>query len=316
MRTPMMRRSLLAEAVRLALWAAALCAAAILVASLSTETSFGAGAEYHTEASQSAGASQSTSTSEPAGTWSTGPAAAQPAGTLTVPAQGDLETRLQDARKRLERDAREVAVLSAQLGTRALSEGQGAQDEAFAARVEAAWARNGAFALMRNRRGVVGLRLDPASGRTGARVQEVSPGGPGPAGAGAFPPMPPAPPAPPGVPGQVGGPVVAPPLPGLPYFEALSAETAGLELVALTPALGSYFGTDKGVLVVRAPADDAFRLADGDVIVSIGGREPRNGAHATRILSSYGPGEQLVLKIVRHRKPVSLTIALPGHAPR
>lgn len=39
-----------------------------------------------------------------------------------------------------------------------------------------------------------------------------------------------------------------------------------MELVTLTPRLGSYFGTDQGVLVVRAPAGGALKLEDGDVI--------------------------------------------------
>src|SRR5579863_7291106 len=42
-----------------------------------------------------------------------------------------------------------------------------------------------------------------------------------------------------------------------------------MELATLTPGLGSYFGTDKGVLVLRAPADGALRLEDGDVILAI-----------------------------------------------
>ncbi len=108
-------------------------------------------------------------------------------------------------------------------------------------------------------------------------------------------------------------PVIAiPPLPNLPYLQALTAETAGMELATLTPTLGKYFGTDDGVLVIRAPRDDAFQLQDGDVIVAIDGRKPMNGAHATRILASYQPGERITLKILREKRPVSLTITLPG----
>jgi hypothetical protein len=84
-----------------------------------------------------------------------------------------------------------------------------------------------------------------------------------------------------------------------------------LELVSLTPQLGSYFGTDKGVLVVRAPKEDGFKLEDGDVILAIDGREPTSGSHATRILSSYQPGEKISLKLMRQHKTVVVETTLP-----
>lgn len=84
-----------------------------------------------------------------------------------------------------------------------------------------------------------------------------------------------------------------------------------LELVTLTPRLGSYFGTDKGVLVVRAPSDGALQLEDGDVILAIDGREPTSGSHATRILGSYQPGEKITLRIVRQHKTLELPATLP-----
>src|SRR5262245_53115334 len=40
-----------------------------------------------------------------------------------------------------------------------------------------------------------------------------------------------------------------------------------MQLVTLTPELGSYFGTQKGLLVVRGPGIDTLRLQDGDVIL-------------------------------------------------
>jgi C-terminal processing protease CtpA/Prc len=85
-----------------------------------------------------------------------------------------------------------------------------------------------------------------------------------------------------------------------------------MELVTLTPQLGSYFGSDHGVLVVRAPADGALQLQEGDVILAIDGREPRSGAHATRILASYQPGEKVTLRILRQRKTLNLDTQLPA----
>ena len=86
------------------------------------------------------------------------------------------------------------------------------------------------------------------------------------------------------------------------------------EFVTLTPRLGRYFGADKGVLVARAPEDASIGLQDGDVIVSIGGREPQNGPHAMRILRSYQPGESVELRILRDRRPQTLSAKVPERA--
>jgi S1-C subfamily serine protease len=67
---------------------------------------------------------------------------------------------------------------------------------------------------------------------------------------------------------------------------------------------------------VRAPADGALQLEDGDVILAIDGREPTSGSHATRILGSYQPGEKLTLRILRQHKTQELQATLPersGH---
>jgi predicted metalloprotease with PDZ domain len=100
------------------------------------------------------------------------------------------------------------------------------------------------------------------------------------------------------------------------FRSMLRSELSGMELATLTPKLGAYFGTEKGVLVVRAPEGDAFRLEDGDVIVSIDGREPKNGSHATRILRSYQAGEKVKLRLMRQRKPLDLEVSLPERQPR
>jgi len=86
------------------------------------------------------------------------------------------------------------------------------------------------------------------------------------------------------------------------------------ELVEVTPSLGRYFGTDKGVLVARAPSNGALGLQDGDVIVSIGGREPQSAPHAMRILRSYQPGESVEIRILRDRKAQTLKSNIPEAA--
>jgi S1-C subfamily serine protease len=84
-----------------------------------------------------------------------------------------------------------------------------------------------------------------------------------------------------------------------------------MELATLTPRLGRYFGSDHGVLVVRAPADSGLKLEDGDVILAIDGRQPSSGSHATRILGSYQPGEKVTLRIVREHKTLEIEATLP-----
>jgi S1-C subfamily serine protease len=104
---------------------------------------------------------------------------------------------------------------------------------------------------------------------------------------------------------------------GFEKFEAFKfgfgtrSELNGLEVTTLTPQLGRYFGTEKGVLVVRAPKDESLKLQDGDVIVSIDGREPTSSSHITRILSSYQPGEKFTLRVFRDRKAQDIVVTLP-----
>jgi C-terminal processing protease CtpA/Prc len=83
------------------------------------------------------------------------------------------------------------------------------------------------------------------------------------------------------------------------------------ELVPLTPKLGQYFGAEKGLLVVRAPADSRLKLEDGDVIVDIDGRTPTSPTHAFRILGSYQAGEQLKLGVLRMKKRMTFEVTIP-----
>ncbi len=86
---------------------------------------------------------------------------------------------------------------------------------------------------------------------------------------------------------------------------------SGMELVALTPELGRYFGTEHGLLVIRAPNDETIDLQDGDVIRTIGGRSPKDPGHAMRILRSYEPGEEVVIGIMRDQRGTDVEILLP-----
>ncbi len=94
--------------------------------------------------------------------------------------------------------------------------------------------------------------------------------------------------------------------------EGVGAIFEGMELADLSPALGAYFGTTQGVLVIRVPHDGEFlKLQDGDVILSIDGRVPENGSHAARILRSYQSGEKIHLKVMRQKNTLELEATLP-----
>ncbi len=116
-----------------------------------------------------------------------------------------------------------------------------------------------------------------------------------------------------------------PALPAMPHVEELPFHGdvhwllggwGDAEFVTLTPQLGRYFGAGKGVLVARAPDDASLGLQDGDVIVAIGGREPQDGPHAMRILRSYQPGELVEIKILRDRRTQTLSAKVPERVMR
>lgn len=259
-----------------------------------------------------------------------------------------MRADLEDARRRLDEAAREVAQLSAQLGR---NEG-----------------RNFMFIDSHGgpRRAVLGVQIDPESGKEGARVLKVSPGGAAEEA------------------GLVNGDVIVAldaekvagtdnpnrtvvehmrnvkpdqkvkvkvqrdgknkdfvvtarpmvladrmfniPMPemgaamagmgaGIPQIRQFRTffrgDFGGMELASITPKLGAYFGVNEGVLVVQAPDNAAFKLEDGDVLQAIDGRKPDDGAHALRILRSYKSGEKLTLSVLRQRKPLSLAVVMP-----
>ena len=99
---------------------------------------------------------------------------------------------------------------------------------------------------------------------------------------------------------------------GAPLQETMAAPARTMQLAMLTPELGHYFGTDRGVLVVHAPANGLLKLRDGDVILSIGGRTPASTSQAVRILTSYDPGEKIRLEILREHHKLAITATMPA----
>jgi S1-C subfamily serine protease len=261
-----------------------------------------------------------------------------------------LRAKMEEARRRLEVAAQQLAALSAQVNGPMMQ------------RVEA---------MAGPTRVLVGIQLDDSSGKAGARVREVSPGGPAEQA---------------GV--RAGDLVVAvngtdvrgrepvarvvqllrdvkpgdkvdlqvlrdgttrdliaiarpdgdeffvarelPAMPAIPAIAAMprvkalagwdgpmiiSGPMADMDLARLTPGLGRYFGTDSGVLVVRAPSKGALGLQDGDVILSIDGRKPIDSSHVIRIFSSYDPGEKLTLDVLRMHHRISVVATVPAAPP-
>lgn len=79
----------------------------------------------------------------------------------------------------------------------------------------------------------------------------------------------------------------------------------------MSEALGRYFDTSEGLLVLSAPDDDAIDIQDGDVILSISGRTPNSPEHAIRILSSFESGETIEFSIMRDGRRDTVEYTVP-----
>jgi len=99
--------------------------------------------------------------------------------------------------------------------------------------------------------------------------------------------------------------------PGQHRFFRHPGKLGGLSLTTIDAELGEYFGTDKGLLVLSAPAVDGMGLKSGDVIVAIGGRAPKSPEKAWRIIDSYDHGEMDPLDIMRRQQSMTIEIKRP-----
>jgi len=73
----------------------------------------------------------------------------------------------------------------------------------------------------------------------------------------------------------------------------------GVELVELNPELGTYFGVERGVLVMEVDEDSTPGLVPGDVILEVGDREVETVRRARRLIRSYEAGEPIRMTVVR-----------------
>lgn len=86
----------------------------------------------------------------------------------------------------------------------------------------------------------------------------------------------------------------------------------GLELVAVNPDLGAYFGTERGVLVAAEHGESALGLEVGDVILEIDGRAVDEPARVRDILSTYEDGETVMFRIHRDGREMNVSGRVGG----
>ena len=84
-----------------------------------------------------------------------------------------------------------------------------------------------------------------------------------------------------------------------------------LNLTTLNAALGKYFGTDQGVLVLENEGEKLPQIKAGDVIQIIDGKPVDSVPDAMRQLTAKEPGQMLNVEVLRERKRVVLAIEAP-----
>jgi hypothetical protein len=91
-----------------------------------------------------------------------------------------------------------------------------------------------------------------------------------------------------------------------------SSAALGLRMTELTPGLGDYFGTDRGVLVTDVDEDSALGLQAGDVILRVGDREATTPSRVRRILSTYDDEEEVTFRVRRQGAEIDVLGRLDG----
>jgi heat shock protein HslJ len=94
------------------------------------------------------------------------------------------------------------------------------------------------------------------------------------------------------------------------HSDATRSPLSGLSFVTIPADVGRDFGVDRGLLVTSADPLNALTLLEGDVILSVNGRQPGSSDHLQRIVSSYRAGDRLTLQIMRDQQPRMVEVIL------
>ncbi|HJR11493.1 MAG TPA: PDZ domain-containing protein, partial [Rhodanobacteraceae bacterium] len=86
----------------------------------------------------------------------------------------------------------------------------------------------------------------------------------------------------------------------------------GLNLAPLNHGLGSYFGTDRGALVLSRDDRQFPEMQPGDVITAVDGQSIARPEDATRALREAAKNKSVAVALRRHGKPVTLTMKVPA----
>jgi C-terminal processing protease CtpA/Prc len=92
-------------------------------------------------------------------------------------------------------------------------------------------------------------------------------------------------------------------------FSIVDRAMLGAEMTDLDPAMESYFGTGRGVLVLRVPeGTPAARagLRPGDIVVEAGGSAIASVAELRRAVAALPSGQAVRLEVRRERRPLTL----------
>ncbi|GAB2508473.1 hypothetical protein GCM10027084_24650 [Pseudoxanthomonas sangjuensis] len=89
---------------------------------------------------------------------------------------------------------------------------------------------------------------------------------------------------------------------------------SGLNLAAIDPQLGRYFGTDKGVLVISS-GEDLGELQAGDVIQKIDGKPVDTPREAMAALRAKPAGSAIEVEFLRDRKSQRASVKAPKAVP-